>query len=144
MSQVDIVKIAGLPINNKSQTLIVKRKGKPIWFSLGGKLENGETEVECLIRETKEELNADVIGEVRHFVTTPVEIAVGTKDTSIIIKFYTMMLSNKIEVDDDEIEDYKWIGKKEYQDLLNDKSIEIGSGLVKYAIPKLIAEGLMK
>ncbi len=55
-----------------------------------------------------------------------------------------MVLPNEIKVDGDKIEDYKWIGKKEYQELSDDKSIEIGSGLVKYAIPKLITEGLMK
>lgn len=144
MHSPNLVKIAGLPIDEQGRVLIVKWKNKPIWFSLGGILEEGETEEECLVREIREELSVDVAGDIKHFCDTPIETAAGRKDTTIIIKFYIVRLPNKLQVDDDEIEAYKWLSKAEYKKLSDDHSIEIGSGLVKYAIPKLISTGLMK
>lgn len=139
----DLVKIAGLPLNDQGELLIVKWKSKPIWFSLGGVLEKDETEVECLKREVQEELLCDVVGEPEYFCETPIERAAGRDDTTIIVKFYLMQLPNKFQVDNEEIEDHKWLSQATYQELLSDDSLEIGSGLVKYAIPQLIKKELM-
>jgi 8-oxo-dGTP diphosphatase len=141
-TQVDIIKIAGLPIDN-GKLLIVKRKGKPIWFSLGGMLEKGETETQCLKREILEELGVKVSGQFKHFCDTPIEPAVGQPGVTIIVKFYVVKLPEGIVPDGEEIEDFKWLSVNDYRELLSDKTIEIGSGLVKYAIPKLINDGLM-
>jgi len=138
-----LVKIAGLPIDDEGRLLIVKWKGKPIWFSLGGVLEKGETEEACLRREVSEELNVEMEGEPLYFCDTPVEMAAGRDDTTIVVKFYLIKLPTNLQVDDEEIEDYKWISGQDFEDLLADPSIEIGSGLVKHAIPKLIAEGIV-
>lgn len=140
----DLVEIAGLPIDEQNRLLIVKWKNKPVWFSLGGILEEGESEEECLLREIREELDADLIGEIKHFCDTPIEIAAGRNDTTIIIKFYLVNLPEKLQVDNKEIEAYKWLSKNDYEELLSDRTIEIGSGLVKHAIPKLINDGMMK
>lgn len=139
----DLIKIAALPINKDGQLLIVKWKNKPIWFSLGGVLEENETEEECLRREVKEELNAELIGDITHYCDTPIEKAAG-RDATIIIKFYLVKLPDSLKVDDDEIEEYRWLSKKSYETLLNDRSIEIGSGLTKFAIPKLLQEKIMR
>jgi len=34
--------------------LVVRKKGKEMWTGLGGRMEPGETEEECLLREIKE------------------------------------------------------------------------------------------
>jgi 8-oxo-dGTP diphosphatase len=140
----DLIKIAGLPIDEQGRLLVVKWKNKPIWFSLGGVLEKDETEEECLRREIREELDVEAIGEVKHFCDTPIEIAAGRENTTIIIKFYLVRLPGNLQVDDDEIEAYKWISRTDYEELLNDHTLEIGSGLKKYTIPALISAGLMK
>jgi 8-oxo-dGTP diphosphatase len=139
-----LIKIAGLPVDSKGRLLIVKLKGKPIWFSLGGCIEENETEETCLRREVKEELNVEVVGKVQHFCDTPIEMAAGRNDTTIVIKFYLIQLPANLKVDDDEIEDYRWIDRHDFEELMKDDCIEIGSGLVKYAIPKLIKEGIMR
>ncbi|MCR3921848.1 MAG: (deoxy)nucleoside triphosphate pyrophosphohydrolase [Firmicutes bacterium] len=62
--------------NSKGQVLIAKRKqGKKLagyWEFPGGKIENGETPQQCLIRELQEEMNieieiGDYVGENIHF-----------------------------------------------------------------------------
>ena len=55
--------LCGLIFNSSNQLLITRRKdgdfeGK--WEFPGGKLEENETEEECLIREIKEELSIDI------------------------------------------------------------------------------------
>ena len=42
-----------------NKILLVRKKGKDIWTGLGGRVEKGETEEECLLREIKEEINTN-------------------------------------------------------------------------------------
>ena len=51
-----------LPLNSKNQILIQDREGHkpPPWGYFGGSIEEGETPIEGVIRETKEELNLDL------------------------------------------------------------------------------------
>lgn len=51
-------------IKNKEKILVVQRSAKmnlPLkWEFPGGKIENGESEEECIVREIKEELNLEI------------------------------------------------------------------------------------
>lgn len=51
-----------VPINSKRQIFIQDRQGfkKPDWGYFGGEIEENETPIEAVIRETKEELDIDV------------------------------------------------------------------------------------
>jgi len=51
-----------LPFNSKRELLIQDRRGhrKPDWGLFGGSIEEGETPIEAIIRETKEELSIDL------------------------------------------------------------------------------------
>lgn len=140
----DIIKIAGLPINQDGHLLIVKPKNKGLWISLGGKLEKGETDEQCLRREIIEELNIDCTSTMKHFLNTPIEIAANTTDKTVVIRFYLLELDQEPQPDNIEIEDYRWISKKDFEEIIQNKSINIGSGLELYAIPKLISEGILK
>lgn len=59
-----IIKVTCAIIENKDLVLVVQRSSSmkhPLkWEFPGGKIENDETEEECVIREIKEELNLDI------------------------------------------------------------------------------------
>lgn len=141
----DIIKIAALPINNKGELLIVKPVDKESWISLGGMLEENETEIECLKREISEELGVETLSDPEFFCETPVEIAAGTTDVKVVVKFYLVDINEeKIKPDGQEIGEFKWLSKKEFEeDIKRDRKYKIGSGLELYAIPKLIQENLL-
>ncbi|MBR2672075.1 MAG: NUDIX domain-containing protein [Oscillospiraceae bacterium] len=64
-----IDKIALLHIENR-KLLCTLSKGKTLYYIPGGKREQGESDEETLIRESKEELNVDVIpGTYRYYGT---------------------------------------------------------------------------
>lgn len=140
----DIIKIASLPLNENGQLLIVKPKRKSIWIPLGGKIEDGETDEQCLKREIREELNVEAKGNAIHFVDTPIEPAANEPEKSVMIRFYLLNVPENLQPDNDEIEEYRWISKADVEKIKKGLSIKIGSGLEFYAIPKLIKEGLLK
>lgn len=55
-----INKSAWLHINDR-KVLFVRSKGKDKFYSLGGKPEPGETKIEALVREVKEEVSVDLV-----------------------------------------------------------------------------------
>lgn len=144
MKQPDIIKIAALSMDAAGRLLIVKPVNKPVWISLGGKLEEGETEEKCLLREIKEEIGVSATSKPVYYCETPIEIAANTKDTTVIVKFYLVDVPAEFKVDGEELEEHKWISAKDYNSIKKGKFIQIGSGLEHYAIPKLIKDGILK
>jgi len=55
-----IIKIAALCIRDR-KLLLVRSRNYQAFFTLGGKLESGETDEQCLIREVQEEVGCEVI-----------------------------------------------------------------------------------
>ncbi len=59
-----VLRVTCAIIRNKNRVLVVKRSNKmnlPLkWEFPGGKIENGESEEKCIVREIKEELNLDI------------------------------------------------------------------------------------
>lgn len=53
-------KSAGIIINHK-RLLVVRKRGTGVYISPGGKIEPGESQLECLYREISEELGLAVI-----------------------------------------------------------------------------------
>ena len=95
--------------NNKfliAQRNIKKAQGG-LWEFPGGKVENGESYENALIREIKEEFNADI--EVTAYIGEKIH---HYPEKDIRLLFYkASLLSERIELL--EHEDYKWITKKE-------------------------------
>jgi 8-oxo-dGTP pyrophosphatase MutT (NUDIX family) len=57
-----IDKLAFLEIKDR-KLLVTLSKGKDTWYIPGGKREEGETDIQALTREVKEELSVDILPE---------------------------------------------------------------------------------
>jgi 8-oxo-dGTP diphosphatase len=60
-----VIKVTCAIIENENRVLVVQRSAKmslPLkWEFPGGKIENNESEEDCIIREIKEELNLEIV-----------------------------------------------------------------------------------
>ena len=107
----NIIEVVAGIIYNEDKFLIAQRNPKKdqggLWEFPGGKVEKGESYEKALIREIKEEFNADIkveeyIGENTHHYP----------EKNIKIKFYkAKLLTKNIELL--EHIDYKWITKSQ-------------------------------
>ena len=56
-----IINKAALAVIKNKKILQVRTKGQPeVFYTLGGKIEKGETDIECLRREVKEEIGCSI------------------------------------------------------------------------------------
>jgi 8-oxo-dGTP pyrophosphatase MutT (NUDIX family) len=62
-----IDKLAWIYIEDK-RILSTRSRGKDVWYIPGGKREEGETDQAALLREIREELNVDLLGESVRFI----------------------------------------------------------------------------
>ena len=138
------IRVAALILNNEGKLLIIRVKDRDIWTSLGGGIEPGESEEQCIIREINEEVGLKAISTIK-YTDTPLELAAGSNDKAVKISFYLVKTKGNIKLDPTEvIAEFKWISAKDFTDIHKGTSIRIGTGLEFYAIPKLIKEGKMK
>lgn len=102
--------VAGI-IYKDNKFLIAQRNLKKaqggLWEFPGGKVEKGETYEEALIREIREEFNADI--EVEEYVGENIH-HYPEKDIKLIF-YKAKLLSNNIELI--EHEDFRWITKQD-------------------------------
>jgi 8-oxo-dGTP diphosphatase len=87
---------------------MVRKVGKDIWTSLGGHLEEGETEEQALIRETKEELGCDgrVVRKLGDF-----RAKAAFDDAELILSTYLMTLHGTPKITDPELAEFRFIDK---------------------------------
>jgi 8-oxo-dGTP pyrophosphatase MutT (NUDIX family) len=115
--------------------LVVRKKGKDIWTSLGGKPEKGETEEQTLVRETKEELNCGILIQKK---LMNVEDKAVFDDAQVKLSFYLAELEGRPEVIDNELEEFAFIGNDYKQ-----KGIKLPPSLENQVIPFCIKEGYL-
>ena len=129
-----IKKIAAIVIMN-NKFLVVRKKGKDIWTSLGGKPEEDESEEETLIRETKEELNCEL---------KIIKKLLDVRDKAVFdnaqvhLSFYLAKLVGNPQVINNELDEFAYIGS-DYKS----KKIKLPPSLENQAIPFCIKEGLL-
>jgi 8-oxo-dGTP diphosphatase len=131
-----IHKMAAIVIKD-DKFFLVRKKGKDIWTSLGGRIEEGETEEQCLLREIKEEVNcgAKILKKLGDFE----DKAIFDPDSMVRLSTYLVELEGTIDLIDPELEECGFIDKEYHT-----KGIKIPPSLQKQIIPFCINEGLLK
>lgn len=129
-----IHKVAAVVIEN-NQFLMVRKVGKDIWTSLGGHIEQGESEEQALIRETKEELGCDgeIIRKLGDF-----KAKAAFDDAEVVLHTYLMKLGGDPKISDPELEEFRFIGKNYKQE-----GIKFPASIEEHVLPYCIKEGLL-
>jgi 8-oxo-dGTP diphosphatase len=130
-----IHKIAAVVIEDNT-FLMVRKVGKDVWTSLGGKPEAGETEKEALTREIKEELNcAGIIKEKLGDFEAPAIF----DDATVRLSTYLVELKGEPQLVDPELEEYKFLTKNWQKE-----GIKLPASVSQQIIPYCIRKGLLK
>ncbi len=83
------IKKVALAVFKDKKILQVRSKKHPeVFFTLGGKIEAGESDIDCLKREIKEEINCGIDGSSIKFLTTFEDVAHGKNGNLVNIKMY--------------------------------------------------------
>jgi len=129
-----IFKVAGVEIKD-DKFLMVRKVGKDVWTNLGGKTEKDETNEKALLREVKEELNckAEVIAHLGEF-----ENKAAFDDAIVHLSVFIIKLKGKLEIVDEEIEEYKYIGQGDIQ-----KGIKLPPSITEQVVPALLKDGYL-
>lgn len=85
----DIIKKVALAVFKDKKMLQVRgKKRKNVFYTLGGKFEEGEDDIACIKREVKEEIDCEIDGDTLKFLTEFEDIAHGKGDTLLNIRMY--------------------------------------------------------
>lgn len=114
---------------------MVRKVGKDIWTSLGGKPEGNETEEETLLREIQEEIHCDakILKKLGDF-----KAPAAFDDAIVKLSAYLVKLKGEIKLDDPELEECRFISKN-YKEL----GIKFPISIDEQIIPFLIKEKLL-
>jgi len=130
----EIHKIIAVVIKD-NEFLMVRKKGKDIWTSLGGKPESGETEEQALRREIKEELGceADVIRKLGDFTDKAI-----FDDAMVRLSAYLVDLHGELRISDPELEEFMFV-PKDYRA----KGVKLPPSIENQIIPFCVHERLL-
>ncbi|EKD42922.1 MAG: dCMP deaminase [uncultured bacterium] len=131
-----IHKIAALVIEN-DRLLLVRKEGRDIWTSLGGKPEIGETEEQALLREIKEELGCEA--QIDRKIGDFMALAVFDPGSEVKLSTYLVKLQGEAKISDHEIVELIFIGPDHAQ-----QGIKLPSSLQDQIIPYCIENGILK
>lgn len=132
-----IHKAAGVIVRDK-KLLVVRSKGKDVFFAPGGKLEKNETYEQALVRELKEELMMELQDHhFEHFGSFSAEAddkpGVMLHMTTFLVRDYDGPLEASSE-----IEELAWV------DAGNTDGVPMGSIFRHDVLPLLTAKGLVE
>ncbi len=131
----DINKIAALCIRDKK--LLIVHKKNVGYISLGGKINPGETDFQCIEREVKEEIGCTAKNP-KLFAT----FEGPTHDFKQTLRMvcYFCDIEGEIKLNPhDNVDGYLWIGREDYKKIEK----ELAHMLKANIIPELIKQGLI-
>ena len=132
----EIRKAAGIIVRDR-KLLVVRTKGKTTFFAPGGKLEEGETYEQALVRELKEELMMELLDH-NYELFGAFSAEAGDKPgimlhmTTFLIKDYEGPLQASSE-----IEELAWV------DAANSGAVPMGSIFRHEVLPRLITKNMV-
>lgn len=107
-----IDKLAWLHIRDR-QLLCARSRGKRAWYLPGGKREPGESDVDALVREIREELSVDVLPETTALVGVFAAQA-DAKPAGTMVRLTCYRADFRGEIAPAaEIEEVRWIGSRD-------------------------------
>lgn len=114
----DVKKALILPFNSKRELLIQDRRGfkKPDWGFFGGSIEEDETPLEAVIRETQEELTVDLQESDLIYLGT----SITDWDGVHIIRYLYLYSTEQVEFDVREGKGGHWLSFDEVRKRLED------------------------
>ena len=112
--------------------LMVRKKGKDIWTNLGGRIEPGESEEECLLREIKEEIgiDAEISGKLGDFEDRAV-----FDDAKVKLSAFFVEMDGEMNIIDPELEEIRFIGRIH--------SEKLAPTIEKQIMPILVEKGII-
>lgn len=103
-----IDKLAWIHIQNR-KILSTRSKGKDAWYIPGGKREQGETDIQALIREVKEELDVDLLpGTISYLETFSAQAHGKPEGVFVQMTCYKGDYQGNLKPSS-EIEEIKWL-----------------------------------
>ncbi len=127
-------RIAGIIIEDNRLLMLIGKGYKELWTP-GGKVNEGETDEECLKRELQEELGVELL-EFKFFKEYHNE-SFYNPSSPIIERNYIIKIKGEIKPDS-EIESIVWFTKDDYQN----KKYPMITHTQEELIPDLIKEGI--
>jgi 8-oxo-dGTP diphosphatase len=130
-----IDKVGLLTIRDGRVLLCRKKRGTSLLILPGGKREEGETSLECLARELREELG-DVTAVSPELIDVYLYAAAGEKGKMVRVELYRAELAGEPQARS-EIGELAWFGPGDDQAML-------APSLTFLIFPDLIARGILK
>ncbi len=114
----EIIRAAGCLVyreaNGQSEVLVVHRPQYDDWDLPKGKREDGETDLECAIRETREETGFG--GEIERELS-PDHYLVRGRDK--VVRWWVMRCTDGAFVSNSEVDEIRWLAPAEAQNMLS-------------------------
>lgn len=132
----DIYKASGLIIVNR-KVLAERSAGKKYFIHPGGKIEQGETSKQAVIRELREEFQIDVAEEDLELFDTNSAPAANSPEVDVHMEVFLVKKWQGSIQPNNEVEEIRWLTS----DL--PKDIQLGSIMEHETIPKLKAKDLI-
>jgi 8-oxo-dGTP diphosphatase len=127
---------AGAVIIQDRKVMVVRKKSEQQAECImpGGKIEEGETHYECLVRELAEELEVGVLGH--EYIGSYQDIAVF-EGVPLVVHAYRVDITGKPRPSS-EIKEYLWVDSS-----FRDHGIKIGSIMARQIMPEMRKRGLI-
>ena len=110
MAEASFIDKLALVLVQERKQLVVRSKGKTAFFTPGGKREAGESDVEALCRECKEELTIDLkLETIQPYGVFSAQAFGKPEGTQVRMTCYTAEFDGKCTASQ-EIEELRWIG----------------------------------